>query len=190
MGGNSNAEGNVTTYLLKIMGRRTLHLMSLAGVIVSLLMITIILQYSRLDSAATLMVIFSGLLVAFCSILTTHAFIALVECFTQGPRGAAMSVGLALYILVEGLVLLVYPQMELEFLNYSLVPFLLIEMVLFVILFLYFPETKNKTSYEIALLFQVQNTWTTAVGLKKPTEKEPLKSQYPAYYGSEMNIPE
>ena len=96
-----------------------------------------------------------------------------------------MSIGLTLYISVDYLIVLVYPQMEQEFLNSSLLPFLIIEVVLFVFLFLYFPETKNKTSNEIALLFQVQSPWKTAVGLKQITEKEPLNSQGHADYGLE-----
>ena len=58
--------------------------------------------------------------------------------------------------------------------------------ILFVVLFFYFPETKNRTANELSLLFQVPNAWKTAIGFKRTNVELPLKGDDSVNYGTEV----
>lgn len=178
----------VAMFLMDRLGRRTLELIGLAGIITCSVLITIVLTYSTSEVAGVFLSVLTITFVGFFSIgVYVVPYITMSESFTHGPRGAAVSVCGFVYTLGNILVSLVFPQMQLLLLDYSFVPFLVIETMIFIFLFFYFPETKNQTSNEISLLFQVPNAWATAIGLKKRRIEEPLKSMNYASYGSEVS---
>ncbi len=51
--------------------------------------------------------------------------------------------------------------------EYSFVPFAVILTVLFVILFIYLPETKGLEVAEIVEMFQVKGAWKKPIGLRQ-----------------------
>ena len=177
----------VAIYLIEKFGRRTLHLIGLAGLVISSIMITISLQYTSIEVMKVLLITSALLFVAFFSIgVSVVPFIAVAELFTQGPRSAAVSVGVFVYVLGALFISLVYPQMQLSLMNYSFLPFVIVEVVLFVILLFYFPETKNRTSTQISLLFQEPNATTTVLGFKKIITEPLLTSKSYANYGTDI----
>ena len=176
----------VAIYLIEKLGRRTLHLIGLAGVVISSIMITIALQYTNMEAMKALLIISAFTFVAFFSMgVALVPFIAVAELFTQGPRSAAVSVSLFICILGAFFISLVYPQMQLTLMNYSFLPFGIVEAVLFVFLLFYFPETKNRSSNQISLQFQEPNAVTAAIGFKKIIP-EALMSKSHANYGTEV----
>ena len=179
----------VAMFLMDRLGRRTLELMGLAGIIICSVMITIALTYSTSEAAGVLLSILTITFVGFFSIgVYVVPYIVMAESFTHGPRGAAVSICGFVYTFGNILVALIFPQLQLLLLDYSFLPFLVIETIIFIFLFFYFPETKNRASCEISLLFQVPNAWRAAIGLKKTIiEEEPLKSKNYPRYGSETS---
>ena len=116
-------------------------------------------------------------------------WIAVAELFTQGPRAAAVGICVFVNWLAHMVVSLVFPQLTTNYLQWSFLPFLITTAICFVFLFIYFPETKNTATNEIALLFQVPNAWTTPIGFKKPHEEKLLNSKSYADYGSKLGVP-
>ena len=173
----------ITACLLEGLGRRTVLLTGLSGIVISSMMITIALVYSTLQYDGVFLVTSTVLFMVFYSTLKVGV-VAVTELFTQGPRSAAISLSLFFIILGQMLVALIYPQMEVLILEYSFLPFLVIEAVLLVFLFIYLPETKNMTTGDIALLFHPPNAWKTAIGFKKQTVSDCLNSKGCTNYGS------
>ena len=162
-------------------------LTGLSGIVISSIMITIALVYNTLRYDGVFLVTSTVLFVMFYSTLRVVDAIV-TELFTQGPRSAAISIILFLEILGSSLVTLIYPQMEVFLFKYSFLPFVVIEVVLFVFLFIYLPETKNVRTSDIYLLFQTPNAWRTAIGLKKYNIVDPLNSKTGANYGSTITF--
>ena len=148
----------VTVFLIERLGRRTLHLTGLAGVIISSIAITISLMYRDFENSGVFLVLSAALFVIFYGTLKVQ-YIAMVEIFTQGPRSAAVSICIFVMIIGQIPVTLIYPQMQIYLLEYSFLPFMIIEVMLFIFLFIYLPETKNMTSRDISLIFQTPNAF-------------------------------
>ena len=172
-------------------GRRTLHLIGLGGIILCSIMITIALNYSNaqisntglqnLDSSSNTKEITSGvgifLVIATLSFVVFFAlgpgsipWMAAGEMFSQGPRAPAISVCVFTNWLANLLVGLVFPQLQIYLKSFSFLPFLVITVVLAGILFCYFAETKGKTANEVADVYQVPGAWKKFIGSSKRSE--------------------
>jgi len=167
----------VTIPLMDRVGRRTLHLIGLFGIIVCSIMITIAFnqneknkkQINKGVDVPTLPGLVNnttgennetneeitsniGIFLVFATLLFVVFFalgpgsipwMAAGEMFSQGPRAPAISVCVFTNWLANLIVSLVFPQLQLNLLTYSFVPFLVITVVSFLILCFYFVETKG-----------------------------------------------
>ena len=149
------------------LGRRTLILGGLGGLILCLIMITLALNNSGLESSVifpTMSLLLSQMFYSLGPALIPA--VAVAELFTQGPRAAAMSVTIFLNKSTSFLVSLAFPQMMIHLLDFSFVPFIIFTTILCIIIYFYFPETKNRTSDEISHMYNASKGWRSAVGLK------------------------
>ena len=177
----------ITIPLMDRLGRRTLHLTGLGGIVICSIMITIALNYNTTDAVGIFLIVSTLSFVVFFALGPgSIPWMAAGELFTQGPRSSAISVCVFINWLGNLVVSLVFPQLQNNLAEFSFLPFLIITAVLFVILFVYFPETKNRTANELSLLFQVPNAWKTTIGLKKTSIEKPLTSDGHTNYGSEI----
>ena len=177
----------VTIPLMDRLGRRTLHLTGLGGIVVCSVMITIALNYNTSDAVGIFLIVSTLMFVVFFALGPgSIPWMAAGELFTQGPRAAAISVCVFINWLGNLIVSLVFPQLQNNLAEFSFLPFLIITAILFLILFFYFPETKNRTANELSLLFQVPNAWKTSIGFKKTNEESPLNNANYVNYGSEI----
>ena len=94
----------------------------------------------------------------------TIPWVATGELFIQGPRAAATSVCIFLNWTGGMIVTLAFPQLMNYVFNFSLLPFMTVSLIFLVLQLFYFPETKNRSSRELAALFQVPGAWKTAIG--------------------------
>ena len=178
----------VTIPLMDRLGRRTLHLTGLAGIVICSIMITVALNYNTNQAVGIFLIVSTLAFVVFFALGPgSIPWMAAGELFTQGPRAAAISVCVFVNWLGNLVVSLVFPQLQNSFAAFSFLPFLIITAILFVILFFYFPETKGRTANELSGLFQVPNAWKTAIGFKKASVEKPLNSASYANYGSDEN---
>ena len=178
----------VTIPLMDRVGRRTLHLIGLGGIILCSIMITIALNYSgaatsntdplSLDNTANdegdtngvgifLVIATLSFVVFFALGPGSIPWMAAGEMFSQGPRAPAISICVFTNWLANLVVGLVFPQLQIYLENFSFLPFLIITLVLFGILFFYFAETKGKTANEVADLYQIPGAWKTFIGNPK-----------------------
>ena len=88
------------------------------------------------------------------------------EMFGQATRAAASSFSIFCNWTAQLMVGLLFPQMQETLGNYSLIPFAILLFVLWFILFMYFPETKNQSSAQISLLFQMPKGWKKPIGIR------------------------
>ena len=175
----------VVMQLIDRAGRRILILISYAGIIICSIGITISLFHMADKNSGIALVAFLLLFVVFYAAgASAVPWIAVSELFTQGPRSAAVSIGVFVNWLTHMVVSLVFPQLSTGPIEYSFLPWLISTALCFVFLYFYFPETKNTSTNDIAALFKVQNPWLTAVGLKKANEKTLLNLQKNTDYGS------
>ena len=180
----------VVMQLMDRAGRRNLILISYAGIIMCSTGITVTLFHMANENSGIVLVSFLLLFVVFyASGGAAVPWIAVSELFTQGPRAAAVSIGVFVNWLMHMVVSLVFPQLSSGPIEYSFLPWLISTALCFVFLYLYFPETKNTSTNDIADLFKVPNPWFTAVGLKKANEKKLLNLQNNADYGSKGTVP-
>ena len=153
--------------LMERLGRRTLILGGLGGLTLCLTMITLALNNSGLESSVIFLTMSLLLSQMFYSLGTALIpAVAVAELFSQGPRAAAMSVTIFLNKSTSLLVSLAFPQMMIHLLDFSFVPFIIFTTILCIIIYFYFPETKNRTTNEISHMYNASKGWRSAVGLK------------------------
>ena len=163
--------------LMDRVGRRILHLTGLGGIALSLITITIGLNLNS-SHDGTIVATSSALLMVFYVIGPgTIPGLATGEIFIQGPRGAANSICIFLSWAGAILVSLIFPQLMSYFYNYSFVPFTICDILLFILAMIYFPETKNKSSRELTVLFQMPNAWKTAIGFIRASFRRVTQSR-------------
>lgn len=89
------------------------------------------------------------------------------ELFEPGPRGAATSLSIFANWTAQLIVAFGFPQVASAIgAYYSFLPFLGLLMILYIILFIYFPETKNQSSSDTARLFELPMPWLKPIGYK------------------------
>lgn len=115
-----------------------------------------------------MIVVFStiGFVIAFGVGPGPVAWLIPTEMFGQSTRAAASTFSIFCNWIAQLVVALVFPQMQVTMGNYSLIPFTVLLFFLWFILFMYFPETKNQSSAQISLLFQMPNAWKKPIGIR------------------------
>ena len=98
------------------------------------------------------------------------------ELFEPAPRAAATSLSIFSNWLAQLAVALTFPVLQHKIGNYSFLPFLVLLVILYIILLVYFPETKNRSSSDTARLFELQKSWLTPIGFKSSKLLEEMRN--------------
>ena len=155
-------------------GRRSLHLIGMAGMIVCSIVITVALNYNTSNGVGIILIIATLSYAVFFAVGPgSIPWMAAGELFTQGSRASAISIGVFVNWLANFTMGLVFPQLESNLEEFLFIPICIIMTVLFSVLFIYFPETKNRTANDLSLLFQIPNAWKQAIGLQQTNIEQP-----------------
>uniref|UniRef100_A0A3Q2PMV7 Solute carrier family 2 member 3b n=1 Tax=Fundulus heteroclitus TaxID=8078 RepID=A0A3Q2PMV7_FUNHE len=168
----------VSLFLVERAGRRTLHLIGLAGMAVSALLMTISLSLvantpslSHLAIAAVL-----GFVASFEMGPGPIPWFIVAELFSQGPRPAAMAVSGCSNWTANFLVGLVFPKLEETIGAYVFLIFMVLLILFFIFTYLRVPETKGRTFDEIEQGFAVKPASSPvpdAVFISQPEVQDP-----------------
>uniref|UniRef100_A0A8C8ILI2 Major facilitator superfamily (MFS) profile domain-containing protein n=1 Tax=Oncorhynchus tshawytscha TaxID=74940 RepID=A0A8C8ILI2_ONCTS len=162
----------VSLFLVERVGRRTLHLVGLAGMAISALLMTIALllvgvSFYWLSFNITDMSLITGYSsLSYLSIGAVFLFVAMfemgpgpipwfivAELFSQGPRPAAIAVAGCCNWTANFLVGVSFPKLEELCGPYVFIIFMILLIFFFIFTFIKVPETKGKTFDEIAREF-------------------------------------
>jgi len=160
----------VTIPLMDRLGRRTLHLTGLAGMLFFSILITIALNLWKKeedpakaeDSGVGIFLVVSTLsfVVFFALGPGSIPWMITSELFTQGPRPAAIAIATLVNWIANLLVGFTFPVMVSELGAQAFVPFLVIIALFLAILYVYLPETKGKTVEAISDILSAPGAWT------------------------------
>ena len=192
----------VTIPLMDKLGRRTIHFVGIIGMIICSILITIALNISDLESVDCT-AIDSGSSsetdgAGVFAIVATLAFVVFFafgpgsipwlitgELFTQAPRSAAIAV--ATFVNWSGnlAVGLIFPHMQEAITDFSFLPFTVLLVILFALLYFYLPETKGIPVNEIEALLQTPNAWTTPIGRSNEMLLQEIRAAKNSYGATE-----
>ena len=192
----------VTIPLMDKLGRRTIHFVGIIGMIICSILITIALNISDLESVDCT-AIDSGSSsgtegAGVFAIVATLAFVGFFafgpgsipwlitgELFTQAPRSAAIAV--ATFVNWSGnlAVGLIFPHMQEAITDFSFLPFTILLVILFALLYFYLPETKGIPVNEIEALLQTPNAWTTPIGRSNEMLLQEIRAAKNSYGATE-----
>ena len=192
----------VTIPLMDKLGRRTIHFVGIIGMIICSILITIALNISDLESVDCT-AIDSGSAsetdgAGVFAIVATLAFVVFFafgpgsipwlitgELFTQAPRSAAIAV--ATFVNWSGnlAVGLIFPHMQEAITDFSFLPFTILLVILFALLYFYLPETKGIPVNEIEALLQTPNAWTTPIGRSNEMLLQEIRAAKNSYGATE-----
>lgn len=149
----------VSVPLMDRAGRRTLHLVGLAGMFVFSILITVALfTYENNSTMSAFAVVFTlAYVAAFGLGPGSIPWMIMSELFSQSARSKAVGVGSLVNWLANFIIGLVFPLMISETSgmgNYTFVPFTVLLAIFFVFTYFKLPETKNKTIEEITALYK------------------------------------
>uniref|UniRef100_A0A8C6SI21 Solute carrier family 2, facilitated glucose transporter member 5 n=1 Tax=Neogobius melanostomus TaxID=47308 RepID=A0A8C6SI21_9GOBI len=142
----------VSLFLVERAGRRTLHLIGLAGMAVSALLMTISLALVKTNQALSYMAIVAvfGFVASFEMGPGPIPWFIVAELFSQGPRPAAMAVSGFSNWTANFLVGLGFPKLAEVCGAYVFLIFMVLLIFFFIFTYLRVPETKGRTFDEIA----------------------------------------
>lgn len=146
----------VSANIMDKLGRRTLHLVGLGGMLIFSVVLSLTLIFK--DDVPWLsyvsIVAVSAYIISFATGPGSIPWFYVAELFSQGPRSAAVSLSVLTNWLANFTVGISYPEIHAAIAEYSFFPF--IGMLVFFWLFTFFkvPETKGKTIDEITSLFK------------------------------------
>ncbi|XP_035018563.1 solute carrier family 2, facilitated glucose transporter member 1 [Hippoglossus stenolepis] len=179
----------VSLFLVERAGRRTLHLIGLAGMAISALLMTISLSLGRNNPSLSYMAIVAvfGFVASFEMGPGPIPWFIVAELFSQGPRPAAMAISGFSNWTANFLVGLSFPKLEELCGPYVFIIFTVLLIGFFIFTYLRVPETKGRTFDDIAEGFAATAGKPTnapgpegvAIGLPdpapmSPTEKVPM----------------
>lgn len=172
----------VSLFLVERAGRRTLHLIGLAGMAICAILMTISLSLVESGNQS----------LSYLAIVAVFGFVAsfemgpgpipwfiVAELFSQGPRPAAMAVSGFSNWTANFLVGISFPKLEQLCRAYVFIIFTIFLILFFIFTFLRVPETKGRTFDDIAQGFaasaakQSQSPVPEAVVVGLPESKEP-----------------
>uniref|UniRef100_H2T3B1 Solute carrier family 2 member 3b n=1 Tax=Takifugu rubripes TaxID=31033 RepID=H2T3B1_TAKRU len=180
----------VSLFLVERAGRRTLHLIGLAGMAVCALIMTISLSYVKSNQSLSYLAIVAvfGFVASFEMGPGPIPWFIVAELFSQGPRPAAIAVSGFSNWTANFLVGLGFPKLEELCGPYVFIIFMIFLIFFFIFTYLKVPETKGRTFDDIAQQFAAsaahrsQPPEEVVVGLSEgkdaapvsPTEKVPM----------------
>eukprot|EP00088_Acartia_fossae_P033567 TRINITY_DN3435_c0_g1_i1.p1 TRINITY_DN3435_c0_g1~~TRINITY_DN3435_c0_g1_i1.p1 ORF type:complete len:476 (+),score=97.49 TRINITY_DN3435_c0_g1_i1:2-1429(+) len=145
----------VTVPLMDRLGRRVLHLVGLAGMLIMAILIVIAASIESSGAQIFLIIVTLGFVVFFAVGPGSIPWMITGELFTQGPRGAASSICVLVNWSANLLVSLLFPNvLVLELKEYSFLPFAGCLLIFIVFVWLALPETKGKSVGETSKLVQ------------------------------------
>ena len=97
-------------------------------------------------------------------------FIAPGDLFDNEPKAAASSLSASVTWIGMLTVALTFPLCQRYLKAFMVVPFIVVIVCQIVPFYFYFPETKGMSNSKVASLFQFDNPWRHAIGLKKPSQ--------------------
>ncbi|XP_033763948.1 solute carrier family 2, facilitated glucose transporter member 1-like [Pecten maximus] len=146
----------VSANIMDKVGRRTLHLIGLGGMLVFSVILSVALIFQNDASWLSYISIIAVMayIVSFATGPGSIPWFYVAELFAQGPRSAAVSLSVLTNWLANFTVGVSYPEIQKEITSYSFLPF--VGMLVFFWLFTFFkvPETKGKTIDEITSSFK------------------------------------
>ncbi|XP_034466998.1 solute carrier family 2, facilitated glucose transporter member 1 [Hippoglossus hippoglossus] len=142
----------VSLFLVERAGRRTLHLIGLAGMAISALLMTISLSLGRNNPSLSYMAIVAvfGFVASFEMGPGPIPWFIVAELFSQGPRPAAMAISGFSNWTANFLVGLSFPKLEELCGPYVFIIFTVLLIGFFIFTYLRVPETKGRTFDDIA----------------------------------------
>ncbi|XP_041649793.1 solute carrier family 2, facilitated glucose transporter member 1 [Cheilinus undulatus] len=142
----------VSLFLVERAGRRTLHLIGLAGMAVCALLMTISLSLVKATPGLSYLAIVAvfGFVASFEMGPGPIPWFIVAELFSQGPRPAAMAVSGFSNWTANFLVGLGFPKLEELCGPYVFIIFMVLLIIFFIFTFLRVPETKGRTFDDIA----------------------------------------
>ncbi|XP_029928903.1 solute carrier family 2, facilitated glucose transporter member 3 [Myripristis murdjan] len=145
----------VSLFLVERAGRRTLHLIGLAGMAVCALLMTISLSLVKVNKSLSYMAIVAvfGFVASFEMGPGPIPWFIVAELFSQGPRPAAIAVSGFSNWTANFLVGLGFPKLEELCGPYVFIIFMILLIIFFIFTFLRVPETKGRTFDDIAQAF-------------------------------------
>uniref|UniRef100_A0A8C5FXI8 Eph receptor B6 n=1 Tax=Gadus morhua TaxID=8049 RepID=A0A8C5FXI8_GADMO len=157
----------VSLFLVERAGRRTLHLIGLAGMAVSALLMTISLSLVKTIQSLSYLAIVAvfGFVASFEMGPGPIPWFIVAELFSQGPRPAAMAVSGFSNWTANFLVGLGFPKLEELCGPYVFIIFMILLIFFFIFTYLRVPETKGRTFDDIAQAFA-----TSAASPQSPSE--------------------
>ncbi|CAB1448921.1 unnamed protein product [Pleuronectes platessa] len=179
----------ISLFLVERAGRRTLHLIGLAGMAISALLMTISLSLGKTNPSLSYMAMVAvfGFVASFEMGPGPIPWFIVAELFSQGPRPAAMAVSGFSNWTANFLVGLTFPKLEELCGPYVFIIFTVLLIGFFIFTYLRVPETKGRTFDDIAQGFSSTAGKSTnapgpeavAIGLQdpapmSPTEKVPM----------------
>uniref|UniRef100_UPI0037E81EE2 solute carrier family 2, facilitated glucose transporter member 3 n=1 Tax=Semicossyphus pulcher TaxID=241346 RepID=UPI0037E81EE2 len=142
----------VSLFLVERAGRRTLHLIGLAGMAVCALLMTISLSLAKTNQSISYLAIVAvfGFVASFEMGPGPIPWFIVAELFSQGPRPAAMAISGFSNWTANFLVGLGFPKLEELCGPYVFIIFMVLLIMFFIFTFLRVPETKGRTFDDIA----------------------------------------
>ncbi|XP_062255957.1 solute carrier family 2, facilitated glucose transporter member 1 [Platichthys flesus] len=179
----------ISLFLVERAGRRTLHLIGLAGMAICALLMTISLSLGKTNPSLSYMAMVAvfGFVASFEMGPGPIPWFIVAELFSQGPRPAAMAVSGFSNWTANFLVGLSFPKLEELCGPYVFIIFTVLLIGFFIFTYLRVPETKGRTFDDIAQGFSATAGKSTnapgpeavTIGLQdpapmSPTEKVPM----------------
>ncbi|CAH1788379.1 unnamed protein product [Owenia fusiformis] len=155
----------VSIPLMDKAGRRTLHLTGLAGMLTFSILFTVFFSTKQyVDWFKYISITCALIFVVFFAVGPgSIPWMLAQELFSQGPRPVAVSIGVVINWLANFVVGLSFPPLQAGLKTFSFVPFSVITLLCFIFLFIYLPETKNKTIEEISAGFKKRKGYTDSI---------------------------
>ncbi|XP_072949957.1 glucose transporter type 1-like isoform X2 [Epargyreus clarus] len=146
----------VSIPLMDRLGRRTLQLVGLGGMVVSSVLMTVaFFTYKDNFTMSVFAVLFTLLYVAFFGVgPSSIPWMILSELFGQGARSAAVSVGALVNWFANFIVGLTFIPMNDWLGNLVFIPYTVLLILFFTFTYFKLPETKNRTIEEVTSIFK------------------------------------
>ncbi|KAH9489042.1 Solute carrier 2, facilitated glucose transporter member 3 [Bulinus truncatus] len=157
----------VSALIMDRAGRRTLHMIGLAGMCIFSVVLVVCLSLQ--SSASWLSYISIAAVIVYIIFFATGPgaipWFMVAEMFAQSPRTAAVGVSVVVNWLCNFTVGIVFPVLQKAIETYSFLPFSVMLLLFFIFTYMFVPETKGKSISEITRLFKSPTVGSSAEDL-------------------------
>ncbi|XP_012944940.2 solute carrier family 2, facilitated glucose transporter member 1 [Aplysia californica] len=169
----------ISALIMDRVGRRTLHMIGLAGMCIFSVVLVVCLNLQSSVSWLSYISIVAVIIyiVFFATGPGSIPWFMVAELFAQGPRSAAVSISTLVNWFCNFTVGITYPLLEKAIESYSFLPFSVMLALFFIFTFLFVPETKGKTIAEITMIFKDPSSASSAVFSSSDVEYEHLERE-------------